>query len=131
PENLANLITLATPFDMSNRELSIYNLMDGMTESAIDLITKIYGNCPAWMVNMCFAAMSPVHHAFDKYVGLYRNAERDGYSEMFELFEHWMQSDVPLAGRIFKEMTSDIFKRNLLAKGEFKVGDRLVDLKMI
>jgi len=131
PENVANLVTLTTPFDMSNREISIYNLMDGMSESAIDLITRIYGNCPAWMVNMSFTAMSPVHHAFDKYVGLYRNAERDGYAEMFELFEHWMQSDVPLAGRIFKEMTIDIFKRNLLAKGEFKVGDRLVDLKMI
>ena len=71
---------------------------------------------------MGFTAMAPVHHAFDKYVGRYRNAERDGYAEMFELFEHWMQSDVPLAGRIFKEMTGDIFKRNLLVKGEFKVG---------
>ncbi|HUN58277.1 MAG TPA: alpha/beta fold hydrolase [Candidatus Binataceae bacterium] len=128
PENVANLLTLTIPFDMSTREISIYNVMDGMNDSTIDLITKVYGNCPAWMVNMGFTAMAPVHHAFDKYVGLYRNAERDGYADMFELFELWMQSDVPLAGRIFKELTGQIFKRNLLAKGEFKVGDRLVDL---
>lgn len=130
-ENVANLVTLTIPFDMSVRELSIYNMMDGMSESAIDLITQVYGNCPAWLVNMGFTAMAPVHHAFDKYVGRYRNAERDGYAEMFELFERWMQSDVPLAGRIFKELTNDIFKRNLLVKGEFKVGERLVDLKAI
>jgi polyhydroxyalkanoate synthase len=131
PENVSNLLTLTIPFDMSTREISIYNVMDGMSDSTIDLITKVYGNCPAWMVNMGFTAMAPVHHAFDKYVGLYRNAERDGYADTFELFERWMQSDVPLAGQIFKELTSDIFKRNLLAKGEFKVGERLVDLRKI
>ena len=131
PENVKNLVTLAIPFDMSVRELSIYHLMDQVDDSAIDLIPKIYGNCPAWMVNMGFTAMSPVHHALDKYVGLYRNAERDGYAEMFDLFERWMSSDVALAGQVFREMTGDIFKRNLLAKGEFTVGDRRVDLNNV
>jgi polyhydroxyalkanoate synthase subunit PhaC len=131
PENVKNLITVAAPFDMSGRELPFYNLVARVDESAIALITKIYGNCPAWMVNSMFTAMSPMHHAIDKYVGLYRNAQRDGYAEMFELFERWMSSDVPLAGRIFTEMTGDIFKRNLLARNEFKVGGEPVDLRNI
>ena len=131
PEYVRNLVTLAAPFDMGVRELSIYHLMDQVDDSAAAMITKIYGNCPAWMVNLGFTAMSPVHHAFDKYVGLYRNAERDGYAEMFDLFERWMSSDVPLAGQIFREMTGDIFKRNLLARGELKVGGRTVDLRNI
>ncbi len=131
PENVKNLVTLAIPFDMGVRELSIYHLMDQVDDSAIDLIPKIYGNCPAWMVNMGFTAMSPVHHALDKYVGLHRNAERDGYAEMFDLFERWMSSDVALAGQVFRQMTGDIFKRNLLAKGEFTVGDRPVDLNNV
>jgi len=80
---------------------------------------------------MSFTVMSPIHHAFDKYVGLYRNAERDGYADMFDLFERWMSSDVPLAGKIFREMTGDIFKRNLLAKGEMKIAGRPVDLQNI
>jgi polyhydroxyalkanoate synthase len=116
---------------MGVRELSIYHLMDKVDDSAVELITKIYGNCPAWMVNMGFTAMSPIHHALDKYVGLYRNAERDGYAEMFDLFERWMSSDVALAGQIFREMTGDIFKRNLLAKGELKIAGRQVDLQNI
>src|SRR6266852_4646293 len=73
------------------------------------------------MINSGFVAMAPVHHALDKYVGLYRNAERDGYAEMFELFERWMHSDVPLAGQIFREVMGDIFKRNLLVNGGFNV----------
>jgi polyhydroxyalkanoate synthase len=131
PENVKNLVTLAIPFDMGVRELSIYHLMDRVDDSATEMITKIYGNCPAWMVNMGFTAMSPVHHAIDKYVGLYRNADRDGYAEMFELFERWMSSDVPLAGKIFREITGDIFKRNLLAKGEFLIEGRRVDLRNV
>jgi polyhydroxyalkanoate synthase len=50
---------------------------------------------------------------------------------MFELFEHWMQSDVPIAGQIFRELVKQVFKRNALVKGEFKLGDKLVDLKEI
>jgi polyhydroxyalkanoate synthase len=130
-ESVRNLITLTIPFDMGRRELAFYNLMDGMTDAAVELIAQVYGNCPAWMVNGGFVAMAPVHHALDKYVGLYRNAKRDGYAEMFELFEHWMQSDVPIAGQIFRELVKQVFKRNALVKGEFKLGDKLVDLKEI
>jgi polyhydroxyalkanoate synthase subunit PhaC len=131
PENVKNLIALAGPFDMGVRELPVYNLMDAMSDLTVDLITKLYGNCPAWMVNSGFTAMAPVHHAIDKYVGRYRNGARDGYPEMFQLFENWMSSDVPLAGRLFRELVSEIFKRNALVKGEFKVGGETVDLRRI
>jgi polyhydroxyalkanoate synthase len=131
PGNIKNLVTLTIPFDMGMRELAIYKLMDSMTDVTVDLITKVYGNCPAWLVNGGFTAMAPVHHALDKYVGLYRNSEREGFSEMFELFESWMSSDVPLAGRIFTELVGGIFKRNELVKGEFVVGDRTVDLRNV
>jgi polyhydroxyalkanoate synthase len=131
PENVKNLLTLTAPFDLGNRELPVYRLLDGMSDASIDLITKIYGNCPAWMVNSGFTAMAPVHHAIDKYVGRYRNAERDGYAEMFELFERWMQSDVPLAGRIFCELVKEIFKRNALAKGRFAIGGERINLRRI
>ena len=131
PENVKNLVTLTIPFDMSVRDLPIYNLVDSMSDVTVDLITKIYGNCPAWMVNANFLSMAPVHHALDKYVGLYRNAERDGYAEMFDLFERWMMSDVPLAGQTFRELVTKLFKRNALARGEFKIGERTVDLRRI
>jgi len=131
PENVRNLVTATTPFDMGVRELPVYNFVDQMTEQAMELVTRVHGNCPAWMVQSFFTAMSPVHHAIDKYVGLYRNAERDGYAEQFDLFERWMSSDVAMAGRIFMEMSGDIFKRNLLARGQFEVGGRKVEVEQI
>ncbi len=131
PEGMRNLITVTVPFDMGVRELPIYNMVERMSDEAIELVTHIYGNCPAWMVQTFFTAMAPAHHAVNKYVGLYRSAKRDGYAESFDLFERWMNSEVPLAGRIFKETTRAIFKRNQLARGEFEVGSRIVDLRNI
>jgi polyhydroxyalkanoate synthase len=131
PENVRNLVTATTPFDMGVRELPIYNIVDRMSEEATEMVTRVHGNCPAWMVQSFFSAMAPVHHAIDKYVGMYRNAARDGYAEQFDLFERWMNSDVALAGRIFREVSGDIFKRNKLARGEFEVGGRKVEVEQI
>jgi polyhydroxyalkanoate synthase len=131
PRDVKNLVTLTIPFDMSVRGVPFYNLIDVLTDVTVDLVTRIYGNCPAWMVNANFMSMAPIHHALDKYVGLYRNAARDGYSEMFELFERWMMSDVPLAAQIFRELVIQLFKRNALVRGEFKISGVVVDLRQI
>ena len=69
-----------------------------------------------------------LHHALDKYVGLYRNQDREGYEEMFDLFEKWMNSDVPLAGQIFREVAQDIFQKNLLVQNRLRVGGAVVAL---
>ncbi len=131
PETVENLITLTLPLDMSMREIPLFGLLDKLRPETLDLITATYGNCPAWCMKAGFTAMSPVHHALDKYVGLYRNQDKEGYAEMFELFERWMNSDVPLAGRIFREVTQDVFQRNLLRQNRLRVGGEVVDLQRI
>jgi polyhydroxyalkanoate synthase len=129
--NLKNLITLTIPFDMSNRDLPITNFADAMSPAIADTITSIYGNCPAWMMNSFFTAMNPTHHLIDKYVGRYKNQSRDNYAETFELFEKWMQSDVPLAGQIFRELTTELSRENKLYRNLMKVGEEIVNLKNI
>lgn len=128
PDNLKNLVTMTIPFDMSVRDLAIMRLADSINPRSAEMVTSIYGNCPAWMVNAGFTAMAPMHHLFDKYVGMYRSAGREGYAETFELFERWMLSDVPLAGQIFRELTSDLARDNQLYRSEMKVGESTVNL---
>ena len=131
PKTVRNLINFTLPLDMSIKELPMQALMDKIRPETIDLISSVYGNCPAWFIKAGFEGTSPVHHALDKYVGLYRNKNREGYAEMFDLFEKWMNSDVPLAGQIFREMTEDISRRNLLVNGGFRVGGQAVNLQDI
>ena len=78
-----------------------------------------------------FEAMSPVHHALDKYVGLYRSKDKEGYAQMFELFERWMNSDVHMAGQILKELTGNVSCQNLNMKNKMQIGQRTVDLRNV
>jgi polyhydroxyalkanoate synthase subunit PhaC len=128
PQTVKNFIPLSVPLDMSKQDIPLFTLVKKMDPS---LLTEAWGNCPAWLVKAGFSSLSPVHHALDKYVGLYRHQEREGYAEMFELFERWMNSDVPLAGQIFRELTRDLLQHNLLAQGQFRVGGQTVDLRRI
>src|SRR5262245_27878714 len=131
PEVVDNLITLTLPLDMSVREIPLFGLLGQLRPETFDLITATYGNCPAWALKAGFTAMSPVHHGLDKYMGLYRHRDKKGYAEMFTLFERWMNSDVPLAGRIFREVTQDIFQQNRLRQNRLRVGGAVVDLRRI
>lgn len=131
PKTVKNLIALALPLDLSGREIPLFTLVDRLSPETIDLITATYGNCPPWFIKAGFTSMSPVHHALDKYIGLYRNKDREGYAEMFDLFERWMNSDVPLTGQIFREVTKEVFKKNLLAQSRLKVDGQTVNLKNI
>ncbi len=128
PHTVKNFIPLTLPLDMSNEELPLFSLAKKIDP---DLLIGAFGNCPAWVMKVGFSSMAPVHHLLNKHVGLYRNKDREGYTEMFELFERWMNSDVPLAGQIFREVSKDVFQRNLLTQGQLRVGGRQVDLKHI
>ena len=128
PDTIKNLIALTTPYDMHKQDIALARLLAQIDP---ELIVKVYGNCPAWMMKLNFTSMSPVHHFLNKHVSLYRNKERAGFAETFVLFERWMNSDVPLAGQVFRELAGEICQRNLLAHGQFNVGGQRVNLKNI
>jgi poly[(R)-3-hydroxyalkanoate] polymerase subunit PhaC len=131
PEDVKALVTLATPFDMSVRDLPAYGLVDWIDERTIDTLVNFYGNCPIWLLRAFFSGMAPVQRMFQDYFGLEEYNERDRYAKMFPAFRLWLESDVPIAGALFRELTVDIFKKNLLARGDFSVGGRIVNLKRI
>jgi len=128
PETVKNFIPLTVPFDMSKQDIPLSHFTSQVDP---ELVVNAFGNCPAWMMKLNFTSMSPVHHFLNKHVGLYRNKERVGFADTFALFERWMNSDVPLAGQVFRELAKEISQKNLLAQGQFKVGSRVVDLKNI
>lgn len=128
PTTVKHFIPLALPLDLGNDEIALFSLARKIDS---DLLTGAFGNCPAWVMKAGFSAMSPVHHVLNKHVGLYRNKERAGYAEMFERFERWMNSDVPLAGQLFREVSTHVFQQNQLAQGRLRVGGQGVNLKHV
>ncbi len=130
PETVKNLVTLATPVDARIPNSPLFAVAASMSE-LVNPILEMYGNCPGWFINACFKSMAPVHHALSKYLDLYRNRSGSDYAEMFRLFERWMDSDVPMTGAVFSEVTEQLFRHNLLMSSEFRVGGTRVDLKRI
>jgi len=128
--NVKNLVSLTIPLDTSVRQLPIEHLTAAMTARSARMIVEMYGNAPAWMLYSGFNALAPTYHLFDKFVGAYRNSSRPGHIDTFWLFQRWLHSDVPMAGRIFLE-TSEMWRENSLMKGAMKVGDTIADLKRI
>jgi polyhydroxyalkanoate synthase len=128
PHTVKTLLSLALPLDMRQAEIPLFGLTKKIDA---ELLTGAFGNCPAWVMKIGFSLMAPVHHLLHKHVGLHRNKDRAGYAALFERFERWMNSDVPMAGQMFREVSTEIFQRNLLAQGQLQVGGRTVDLMHI
>jgi len=131
PETVQNLVTFTLPLDMSVQDLAMNTLMAKINPETLNLLTSVYGNCPAWFFKVGFDSQTPVHHLLDKYVGRYRNKDREGYEEMFTLFERWLNSDVPMAGKIFSEFTQDLSRNNALMHNRFQVAGCPVKLQDI
>jgi polyhydroxyalkanoate synthase subunit PhaC len=129
--NVKNLVTLTIPLDTSPRKLPIEHLTAAMTSRSAQMIVDMYGNAPAWMMYSFFNTLAPTHHLLDKFVGAYRtNSKRPGYLDTFTLFERWLHSDVPMAGRLFLE-TSEMWRENSLLKGTMKIGESIADLARV
>jgi polyhydroxyalkanoate synthase subunit PhaC len=128
--NVKNLVSLTIPFDTSVRQLPIEHLSAAMTAKSAEMIVEMYGNAPAWLIYSFFNTLAPTHHLLDKFVGAYRSSSRPGYIDTFRLFERWLHSDVPMAGKIFLE-TSEMTRANSLMANAMRIGGAVVDIKKI
>lgn len=127
PRHVRNLVTLTLPLDTSVRELPAYQLTDWLDESSVAFVTAVYGNCPAWLLQNVFAGLSATYR-LGQYFGLWPESERDRYAKRSRAFRDWLTTDVPLAGRLFRELVVDVFKKNLLVRGQMTVGGEVVNL---
>ncbi|RYH09412.1 alpha/beta fold hydrolase [Tropicimonas sp. IMCC6043] len=70
--------------------------------------------------------MHPGAQYFGKFADLYAHIEDRNYIERTEAFERWYENPVDLPGRYYLQAIDQLFKRNLLARGQFTgLGRRL------
>jgi polyhydroxyalkanoate synthase subunit PhaC len=131
PRDVKNLVSLALPLDTSVRGSSVYSLIDWLDEQWVESLTSLYGNCPAWLLGAFFSLAMPMQRMLGRYMGLEQFNERDRYARAYPAFRSWLDSEVPIAGALFRELTIEVFRKNSLARGNFKIGDKVVDLKGI
>ena len=124
PRRVSNLVTLAVPLEMSAAPTF---LPAWLTVQTVELITSLFGNCPAWV----FGALSTTRLMTRMEDYRAEISSLEDHSQAFDRFLKWIGSDVPLAGQLFREVVIEIFQQNRLMRGELAVGGEPIDLKSI
>ena len=125
---IRNLVTLAPVIDTSKDTTVLGNFAKNM---AADKIMDSLGNMPPQLLNTCFSALKPFKQGINKYFALLEHVNDKKFVENFLRIEKWLYDIPPITGEVFKQWINDIYKNNLLAKNELKLGNKKVDLTKI
>ncbi len=130
PERIKSLTLMAAPIDFAGRE-SLLNLWTDPQYFDVDALVDSQGNCPASFLQACFLFMKPVQNLLEKHVAFFEQLEDPRFVSNYFAMEHWINDNIPVAGETFREFVKSFYQKNQLIKGEFRLGDRPVDLGRI
>ncbi|WP_338039741.1 class III poly(R)-hydroxyalkanoic acid synthase subunit PhaC [Luteibacter yeojuensis] len=128
PEKVRNLVTMVTPVDFHTPD----NMLSHWARNVdIDLFVDTMGNVPADVMNFAYLTLKPLRLNQQKYIGLVDILDNPKEVENFLRMEKWIFDSPDQAGEAFREFARDFFQKNLLMKGEARIGNRVVDLRKI
>lgn len=104
--------------------------------AVIEQMIAFYGNLPAWWirgaVNSRVPGMSLLPQFLAEEFDEPQLAERErAPRRLFGAFEQWLNSDVPLAGQLARDIFGAVYWEGQLAEGRLHVGGRRVDLDRV
>ncbi len=127
PEVIRTLTLLAAPIDFGGQE-GLLNLWTDHKYFDVDAFIETNGNCPATFLQSCFLFMKPVQNLLAKTAMLCEQMGDPAFVENYFAMEHWVNDNVPVAGQTFREFVKNLYQRNELVRGEFRLGEQYVDL---
>lgn len=132
PEIIKTLTIMAAPIDFHvGGEDSLVTFWSNPDYFDVDALVDAFGNVPAAFLQASFQMMKPVQNYYGKYITFFDKMDDDKFIENYFAMEKWTNDNIPVAGETFREFVKKLYQRNELAKGEFKLGDRLIDLTKI
>lgn len=128
PQKIKNLITLVTPVDFDNEEGLLFKWAKDLDVDAI--VDGFGGVVPGDFLNTGFDLLKPMNKV-RKYLALPQTMQRSDRLMNFLRMEHWVADSPAQAGATYGRFIKDMYQKNLLIKGEFKLDGRKVDLANI
>jgi len=127
PATVKHLVPFASPFEMH----------PALVPGSVECVTAMYGNVPAWLIHAGLNAQVPARLNLPLYLAQdlgepeLVQSNLDSEPRFRTAIQKWMNSDVPLAGRVFREMMRDAYWNSQLAENRLRVGDQQVTLEHI
>jgi polyhydroxyalkanoate synthase len=125
PEKLQSLTTYVAPYDFSDTKCMLYKWPKYID---VDAMVNAIGTIPGEMIDGAFGMLKPSMN-INKYFGVLDSLQDKDKLMNYLRMEKW-KSDLPaIPGEMYRKYIKDLFRDNLLIKGEFELGGRKVDLK--
>jgi polyhydroxyalkanoate synthase len=132
PDRVKTLTIMAAPIDFGvGKDQSLVTFWSNPDYFDVDALVDAFGNVPATFLQASFQMMKPVQNYYGKYVTFFEKMDDDRFVENYFAMEKWTNDNIPVSGETFREFVKKLYQRNELVKGEFKLGDELVELKKI
>ena len=125
PEKLKSLTTYVAPYDFENGGCMLYKWAKYID---VDTMVDSVGTIPGEQIDSAFGMLKPSMN-ISKYFSVLDSMEDQDKLMNFLRMEKW-KGDLPaIAGEMYRKYIKDLFRDNLLIKGEFTLGGREVNLK--
>jgi len=138
PHRVKNLVLTITPVDFHQDQAEgranhgFINLWTRSLEADdIDCLIAANGNLPGDLMSYVFALMTPGATLSKYNVGLLDTFDDEKKLLNFLRMEKWLTDRPDHPGEAAKQLLINLYKNNELIRGEFRLGDRTVDLSTI
>jgi polyhydroxyalkanoate synthase len=128
PEKVKNFIPVVTPIDFDTKG-SLLNIWASSFDA--DLMVDAYGNVPGDLMNQAYTMLQPFTLSIQKYINMVGIMEDSEKLADFLRMEAWIFDSPDQPGETLRQFLKDFYQGNKLVKGEFKLGNRRVELKNI
>ena len=121
---IKNLVNLLGPIDFSEGGM-LTEWVDPKIFNP-DLLADAYGNVPSELMQFAFNSMKPVAK-ISKIVKSFNSEVSPEIEKFFNALEFWASDNIPFPGNAYRKYIKDLYQKNLLISGEFKLNGTKVD----
>ncbi|OIP28123.1 hypothetical protein AUK22_04585 [bacterium CG2_30_54_10] len=125
PEHYAGLVLLTTP--LSFEDAGILSLWTNKDFFSPDKLSNVFGKVPEKLLHASFPFMKPRDH-LAKPRNLFENILDDAFLKNFRSIDRWATDNIPFPGKVFKEIIHGCYQHDQLAKGEFRLAGKKLNL---
>ncbi|TAL86006.1 MAG: alpha/beta fold hydrolase [Candidimonas sp.] len=132
PDKVASLVLAGAPIDTHAGNGPLVKMVK---QSPMSFYQDLVASGDGLMLGKYMLAgwknMHPEQHYVQDHIDLYEHIDNPVWLAKAEAFERWYENPLDLPGRWYLQVIDQLFKRNLLAKGEYVALGRKLDLKAI
>jgi polyhydroxyalkanoate synthase len=123
-----NLVAMVGPIDFDKG--GMFKAWVGSSAFPAETVASTWGGIPTSAMGLGFKLLRPLGDVM-AYTNLAWNLDNQAYLPTFQALSDWSNDYVQMPGRFFLQLSRDLYRDNLLMKGQFRVGGRLVDTKVL